>query len=81
LGPVPQFYELPVLVDFHPSIPVPEAHRVMAAVHGLVRRLADTGAKADEPPPAVVDLVAQYGHTARLIGRTQEAMEFSVTRQ
>jgi len=59
VGPVPGFHELPVLVDFHASIALPEARPVMAAVHGLVARLQDTGAKADEVPPAVVDLVAQ----------------------
>ena len=53
----------------------------MGAVHGLVARLQDTGAKADKVPPAIVELVAQYGYTARLVGRTREAMEFSVTRQ
>jgi hypothetical protein len=80
-GPVPQFHELPILVDFHPSIPLPEARKVMAAIHGLVARLQDTGGKADEVPPAVIEIVSTYGYTARLIGRTREAMEFSVTRQ
>jgi hypothetical protein len=37
----------------------------MGAIHGLVRRLEDTGANADELPPAVDDVVAQYGHAAR----------------
>jgi hypothetical protein len=81
VGPTPMFHQLPVLVDFHASIALPEARRVMAAIHGLVRRLEDTGAKVDDVPPAIVDLVAQYGYTARLVGRTREAMEFSVTRQ
>ena len=70
------FHELPVLVDFHASIALPEARRVMAAVHCLVRRLEDSGAKADEVPPAIVELVAQYGYTARLVGRTREAMRW-----
>jgi hypothetical protein len=81
VDPTPMFHELPVLVDFHASIALPEARRVMGAIHGLVRRLEDTGAKVDELPPAVVELVAQYGSTARLVGRTREAMELSLTRQ
>ena len=80
VGPVPHFHELPVLVDVNAAIPLPEARKVMAAIHGLVARLQDTGAKADEVPPAIVDLVAQYGYTARIVGRTRDAMEFSVTR-
>jgi hypothetical protein len=32
-------------------------------------------------PPAIVDLIAMPDHTARLVGRTREAMEFSVTPQ
>jgi hypothetical protein len=80
-GPTPMFHELPVLVDFHASIALPEARRVMAAVHGLMRRLGDTGARPDDVPSAVVALEAEYGYTARLVGRTREAMEFSITRQ
>jgi hypothetical protein len=81
VSPTPMFHETPVLVDFHLSIPLPEARRVMGAVHGLVRRFEDTHEKADALPPAIVELVATYGYTARLVGRTPEAIEFSVTRQ
>lgn len=81
VGPIPQFHELPVLVDFHPAIALAEARRVMAAVHGLVRRYADTGHKVDELPAALSALVAEYGYTARMIGRTREAIEFGVTKQ
>jgi hypothetical protein len=75
------FHELPVPADFHASIVLPEGRRVIGAVHGLVRRLEDTGPKADEVPTTVVDLVAQYGYTARLVGRTREAVEVAVTQQ
>ena len=75
------FHQLPMLVDFHASIALPEARLVMGAVHGLVRRLEDTSAKADAAPPAIFEIVSQYGYTCGLVGRTREAMEFSVTRQ
>jgi hypothetical protein len=35
----------------------------------------------DDPADAIPPLVAEYGYTARLVGRTREAMEFSVTKQ
>ena len=66
-------------LDFHPSIR--NARLVHAAVHGLVRRCADDHRKADELIAAIPPLVAQYELTARLVGRTPEAIEFSVTRQ
>jgi hypothetical protein len=75
------FHELLVLMDLHVSLALPAARLVMGAVHGLVQRLEDTGAKADELPAAVAELVAQGGFTARLVGRTSNVMEFSVTRQ
>jgi hypothetical protein len=67
-------------VDFHASIPVPEARQVMGAINGLVYRLRDSGANVDELPSAMVALVAEYGYTCRLVGRTREAIEFSVTK-
>jgi hypothetical protein len=78
VGPMCTFHELPVLVDFQASLP--DARRVMAAIAGLVYRLRDSGTKVDELPTAIVALVAEYGYGCRLVGRTREAIEFSVTR-
>jgi hypothetical protein len=80
VGPTPIFHELPVLVEFQRSIPVGEARRIHAGVYGAVRRLVEGGAKADGLPDAIAAIVAQYGYTARLVGRTREAMEFAITK-
>jgi hypothetical protein len=80
VGPTPLFHELPVLVNFDPSIPLADARVVMGALNGVVRRLSDGGANVDELAPIVGLLVAEYGYSCRLVGRTREAIEFSVTR-
>lgn len=81
VGPVPMFHELPVIVNIHEGIPLAEARIVMAAIHGLVRRYAETDRKVDEFADAVPPLVAEYGLTARLVGRAREAIEFEISRQ
>jgi hypothetical protein len=80
VGPTPLFHELPVLVNFDASIPLPDARVVMAAINGVVHRLSDGGAKADELAPIIALLVSEYGYSCRLVGRTREAIEFAVTR-
>jgi hypothetical protein len=45
VGPTWMFHEMAVLVDLHAWFALPEARRVIAAVHVLVRRLEDTYAK------------------------------------
>jgi hypothetical protein len=78
VGPALLFHDLPIIVIFDPAVPLPEARRVHAAIHGLVVRLADAGEKADALPDAVAALVAESGYSARLIARTRHTMEFSV---
>jgi hypothetical protein len=79
-GLPPHFQGKPVLIDFHPS--VRNSNIVPAAIHGLVRRMEDTHADEDELLIRIHDLVAEYdGLVARLVGRSAEAIEFSVAHQ
>lgn len=74
------FHGKAILVDFHPAIR--NARIILAAIHGLVRRVEDAHGSEDELMLRVHELVAEYdGMTARLVSRTREAIEFSVTRQ
>jgi hypothetical protein len=78
VGRTPMFHAVAIIVIFDPAIPLADARKAHGAVSGLVRRLADEGATGDDIAAAIPSLVAEYGFTARQIGRTREAMEFAV---
>ena len=80
VGVPPTFHGKVVLVDFSPAVRNPRI--VAAAISGLVRRIEDAHGSEDELMLRIHELVAEYdGLTARLVGRTPEAIEFAVTRQ
>ena len=80
VGPTPIFRGVAVFVIFDPAIPLADARMVHAVVTALVHRLTDQGATADDLAAAILRLIAECGFPASEIGRTREAMEYSVGR-
>lgn len=78
-GPAPLFHGKAVLVVYSPDVRDPRV--VQAAVHGLVRRVQDNHGTEEELLMGILELIAEYeGLMAHLTGRTDEAIEFSVTK-
>lgn len=79
-GPHPLFHGKEVRIDFSAGVRNP---RIIAAqLYGLVLRMEDTGAGEDELLIRIHERVAEHdGLVARLVSRTDDAIEFSVTRQ
>ena len=77
--PAPLFHGKPVFVDFHDTVENPRL--VLAAVHGLVRQLESAHASEDALVLQIHALITEFdGLTARLVGRTPEAIEFEVAK-
>lgn len=77
-GPHPLFHGKQVRIDFSPFVRNP---RIIAAqVYGLVLRMEDTGASEDELLIRIHERIAEHeGLVARLVSKTDEAIDFTVT--
>jgi hypothetical protein len=80
VGPALTFRGKVILVEYNANLD--NRRTIQAAIHGLIRRCYQDHCSEDQLVRAIQGLVAEYdGLTARLVGRTREAIEFAVTRQ